>query len=78
VHIILILDATFVPNLMFLRLSPEISLGEKPVTQLTLQSVNLENTFEVNFDNVTVLSVYVIHLRFSELHDMQSPFSKTV
>jgi len=33
VHIILILDATFVPNLTFSGLlSPEISLGEKLVT----------------------------------------------
>jgi len=32
-HIILILDATFVPNLTFLGpLSPEISFGEKIVT----------------------------------------------
>jgi len=44
--IILILDATLVPNLMFLGLlSPEISLGEKLVThtatQPISQSVNL-------------------------------------
>jgi len=34
-HIILVLDATFVPNLTFLGLlSPEISFGEKTVTQI--------------------------------------------
>jgi len=54
VHIICIIDATFVPNLAFLGLlSPDISFGEKTVThpdthtpthtdtQLTLISVNL-------------------------------------
>jgi len=47
VHIILILDATFVPNLTFLGfLSPEILFGEKTDThadtQLISPSVNLK------------------------------------